>query len=112
LAPLIHGPASNSGLARYASSRKNLRDFVDRILTIYLSDLGTFFQKASSFPNQYLFFTAKDSDTTDSVPTTIPTTPTEDRLRDKIAVIGVGILTMCAYAYFSGLIRIEISQVE
>jgi len=42
LAPLIHGPASNSALARYASSRKNLRDFVDRILTVYLGDLGKF----------------------------------------------------------------------
>jgi hypothetical protein len=95
LAPLIHGPASNSGLARYASSRKNLRDFVDRILTVYLGDF------------------ARDFDSNDSTPTTtVPTTPTEDRLRDKIAVITVGILTMCAYAYFSGLIRVEISQVE
>lgn len=42
LAPLIHGPASNSALARYASGRKNLRDFVDRILTVYLGDLGNF----------------------------------------------------------------------
>ncbi|CAF0914822.1 unnamed protein product [Adineta steineri] len=94
LAPLIHGPASNSGLARYASSRKNLRDFVNRILTVYLGHLAT------------------DNQTTDSAPTTVPKKPTEDRLRDKLAVIGVGILTMCAYAYFSGLIRIEISQVE
>ncbi|CAF4638350.1 unnamed protein product, partial [Rotaria sp. Silwood2] len=94
LAPLIHGPASNSALARYASSRKNIRDFVDRILTIYLSDL------------------AKDNDTTNSVSTTISTTSNEDRLRDKIAVIAVGVLTMCAYAYLSGLIRIEINQVE
>ena len=39
LAPLIYGPAANSSLARSASSRKNLRDFVDRILTIYLGDL-------------------------------------------------------------------------
>ncbi|CAF3592417.1 unnamed protein product, partial [Rotaria sordida] len=92
LAPLIHGPASNSALARYASSRKNLCDFVNRILTVYLGDL------------------AKDNDTTDSVSTTIPTTSNEDRLRDKVAVIAVGILTMCAYAYLSGLIRIEINQ--
>ncbi|UJR27080.1 hypothetical protein I4U23_008382 [Adineta vaga] len=94
LAPLIHGPASNSGLARYASSRQNLRDFVERILTIYL---GGFI---------------RDNPTTETVSTTVPTVPKEDRLRDKIAVIGVGILTMCAYAYFSGLIRIEISEVE
>jgi hypothetical protein len=60
--------------------------------------------------NLYL---ARNNDTTDSVTTTTVTrTPTEDRLRDKIAVITVGILTMCAYAYLSGLIRIEISQVE
>ena len=94
MAPLIHGPASNSALARYASSRKNLRDFVDRILAVYLGDL------------------AKENDTNDSTTTTVPTRPTEDRLRDKIAVIAVGVLTMCAYAYFSGLIRIEISQVQ
>ncbi|CAF1244993.1 unnamed protein product [Adineta ricciae] len=94
LAPLIHGPASNSGLARYASSRQNLRDFVDRILTVYLGDL------------------ARDSSSSESVSTSVPAMPKEDRLRDKIAVIGVGILTMCAYAYFSGLIRIEINQVE
>ncbi len=110
LAPLIHGPASNSGLARYASSRKNLRDFVDRILTVYLGDLGIFLWKSLfELINIYL---ARNNDTTDTVTTTIPITPTEDRLRDKIAVITIGLLTMCAYAYFSGLIRIEISQVE
>jgi hypothetical protein len=60
------------------------------------------------------FYLARNPDVNDSTTTTttVPTTPTEDRLRDKIAVITVGILTMCAYAYFSGLIRIEISQVE
>ena len=95
LAPLIHGPASNSALARYASSRKNLRDFVDRILTVYLGDF------------------ARDSELPDATaPTTVPASSNEDRLRDKVAVITVGILTMCAYAYFSGLIRVEISQVE
>jgi len=94
LAPLIHGPVSNSALARYASSRKNLRDFVDRILTVYLGDL------------------ARDETTDSATATQVPTTPTQDRLRDKIAVITVGILTMCAYAYLSGLVRIEISQVE
>jgi hypothetical protein len=56
LAPLIRGPASNSALARYASSRKNLRDFVDRILTVYLGDLGRFSPKLSfSNANKFLF---------------------------------------------------------
>ncbi len=62
------------------------------------------------------FILARDNNSTDSstttTTTTIPTRPNEDRLRDKIAVITVGILTMCAYAYLSGLVRIEISQVE
>lgn len=97
LAPLIHGPASNSGLARYASSRKNLRDFIDRILTVYLNDL-------IREPNE--------TETSSPTTTTVPPVRTEDRLRDKIAAVTVGILTMCAYAYFSGLIRIEISPVE
>jgi hypothetical protein len=112
LAPLIHGPASNSALARYASSRKNLHDFVDRILTVYLGDLGTFSQNFYRLFESISFYLARNNDTTDSATTTIPRIPTEDRLRDKLAVITVGILTMCAYAYFSGLIRIEISQVE
>ena len=47
LAPLIHGPASNSALARYASGRTTLRDFVDRILTVYLGDLGRFLNDAA-----------------------------------------------------------------
>jgi len=94
LAPLIHGPASNSALARYASSRQNLRDFIDRILVVYLTDLTL-------------------SDPINRVNTEIPPSlPVEDRLRDKLAVIAVGILTMCAYAYFSGLVRIEITEVE
>ncbi|CAF5177389.1 unnamed protein product, partial [Rotaria magnacalcarata] len=93
LAPLIHGPASNGALARYASNRKNLRDFVDRILTVYLGDLP------------------RDIVTTDSTTATATSTsPNEDRLRDKVAVITVGLLTMCAYAYLSGLIRIEINE--
>lgn len=113
MAPLIHGPTSNSALARYASSRQNLRDFVDRILTVYLGDLGKNWIDLVSAAHLEIFYLARGVDNTDSTtPITVPLTPAEDRLRDKIAVITVGILTMCAYAYFSGLIRVEISQVE
>jgi len=100
LAPLLHGPASNSALARYASGRKNLRDFIDRILTVYLSELNRDLNEIDSNSNAT------------TTTTTVPPVRTEDRLRDKIAVVTVGILTMCAYAYLSGLIRIEISPVE
>lgn len=113
MAPLIHGPASNSALARYASSRRNLRDYIDRILTVYLGDLGMDLRINSSGKIFRTLCLARDSDGIDPInPVSVPVTPTEDRLRDKIAVITVGILTMCAYAYFSGLIRVEISQVE
>ncbi|CAF0760011.1 unnamed protein product [Didymodactylos carnosus] len=103
LAALIKSPATaNSPLARYASNHTNLRSFVDRISINYLYRSKPYDEQVLSTENEP---NVKNT-------TSKPKQASEERLRDKIAVISIGILTLCAYAYLSGLIRIEIHETE
>ena len=55
---------------------------------------------------------ARETLSSESQSTNVRPGATEDRVRDKVAVVAIGVLTMCAYAYFIGLIRVEVSPVE